>query len=32
MPENLRGSKYYEPAENKREQAIAAYWKKLKEE
>ncbi len=32
MPENLRGTKYYEPAENKREQAIAAYWKKLKEE
>lgn len=32
MPENLRGSKYYEPAENKREQAIAAYWKKLKGE
>lgn len=32
LPENLRGSKYYEPAENKREQAIAAYWKKLKEE
>ncbi len=32
MPENLRGIKYYEPAENKREQAIAAYWKKLKGE
>ncbi len=32
LPENLRGTKYYEPAENKREQAIAAYWKKLKEE
>lgn len=32
LPENLRGSKYYEPAENKREQAIAVYWKKLKEE
>lgn len=32
MPENLRGIRYYEPAENKREQAIAAYWKKLKGE
>ena len=32
LPENLRESKYYEPAENKREQAIAAYWKKLKGE
>jgi len=32
MPENLRGIRYYEPAENKREQAISAYWKKLKGE
>lgn len=32
LPENLRGTKYYNPAENKREQAIAAYWKKLKGE
>lgn len=32
LPETLKGVKYYEPAANRREQAIADYWEKLKGE
>ena len=30
LPDDLKDKKYYNPAENKTEQAAAEYWKKIK--
>ena len=30
LPDALRGTQYYQPSENKTEQAAAAYWRKIK--
>ena len=32
LPDALLGTRYYDPAENKTEQAAAEYWRKIKEE
>ena len=30
LPENLRGRKYYNPSDNKNENAIRKYWDEVK--
>ncbi len=32
LPDNLLGTRYYEPGKNKTEQTFAAYWKNIKDE
>ena len=31
LPDKLKDTRYYVPADNKNEQAFAAYWKAVKE-